>query len=255
MDIEKGLEDALSRLMTDCRKIQYLQTINIDPTLQSFIKRLQKANETQLYYFKEKYQGELQRMKPIIAKTNRSLHDKIYNKLQISRYTSHVTSLFEEFIKGITYFEHRQGNLICTAELSKHEIQRRRPLIERCYIERLIYDEIYKYYTFHFPTKNDSPNLFCMKLTKEDFESCFPDTQIVVNIDHEDNVPVRATIVRTNNSKHTTMVFRKYVTLTPIFGVKTYEENVEVEKKDSNGRTYIKTSRFNNPGKFVAVVM
>ena len=55
MNIEKGLEDALSRLMTDCRKIHYMQTINIDPSLQSFVKLLQKASETQLYYFKESY--------------------------------------------------------------------------------------------------------------------------------------------------------------------------------------------------------
>lgn len=280
MNLETKLEDTLSRLMTDCRKLSYNQDVVIVPTLKSFLKLLEQTTDAQLYYFKEKFQGELQRMKSIIAKSDRSLHDKIYNKLKLSRYISHVTTIFEEFIKGITYFEnekddqaipiyhrlyacgpyadtHRQGNLICRSDLSQDELKRRRPLIERCYIERLIYDEIYKYYTLHFPSRNDSPtqdegHLFRMKLTKEDFESCFPDTQINVAIEHEDNLPVKLTIERSQNTTKTMLTFHKYITLSHVFGVKIYQENVEVEKTDGKGRKYIKTSRFTNPGKFVA---
>lgn len=282
MNIESKLEDALSRLMTECRKLAYTQPSNVDmlPLLTLFLKLLGHSSDTQLYYFKEKFQGELQRMKPIIAKYDRSLHDKIYNKLKLSRYTSHATVIFEEFIKGITFFEnekedkavpiyhrlyacgpyadtHRQGNLICTSDLSKDELKRRRPLIERCYVERLIYDEIYKYYTLHFPSKNESPtqdegHLFRMKLTLEDFHSCFPDTEITVQIEHEDNVPVKAIIVRMHRGAMTKIEYQKYLTLSPMFGVKIYQENVEVEKTDEKGRIFLKTSRFANPGKFVA---
>lgn len=284
MSIDTKLEDTLSRLMTECRKISYaqMQSTDIISLLKSFLKLIEQASDTELYYFKEKFQGELQRMKPTIAKCDRSLHDKIFNRLKMLKYISHVTLIFEEFIKGITYFEnekeeqvvpiyhrlyacgpyadtHRKGNLVCTAGLSKDEIKRRRPLIERCYIERLIYDEIYKYYSFHFPSKNDSPSqdeghLFRMKLTQEDFESCFPDTKINVEVDHEDNAPVKATITRTHKGiAKTTLVYIKYFTLSPIFGVKIYQENVDVEKTDAKGRVYIKTSRFANPGKFELV--
>jgi hypothetical protein len=273
MNIESKLEDTLSRLMTECRKLAYTQPSNVDmlPVLTLFLKLLGRSSDTQLYYFKEKFQGELQRMKPIIAKYDRSLHDKIYKKLNLSRYTSHATAIFEEFIKGITFFEnekeekavpiyhrlyacgpyadtHRQGNLICTSDLSKDELKRRRPLIERCYVERLIYDEIYKYYT---PTQ-DEGHLFRMKLTREDFESCFPDTEITVQVEHEDNAPVKAIIIRTHKGAMTKIIYQKYMTLSPMFGVKIYQENVEVEKTDEKGRIFLKTSRFANPGKFVA---
>lgn len=278
---EAKLEETLSCLMTDCRKLSYAHNVDIGSRLKTFLKLLNEASDVQLYYFKEKFQGELHRMKAVIAKFDRSMHDKIYNKLKISRYISNVTSIFEEFIKGITYFEHekddkaipiyhrlyacgpyadthRQGNLICTQDMSKDELRRRRPLIERCYIERLIYNEIHKYYSLHFPTKNDSPtqdegHLFRMKITQEDFQTCFPETTITVDIHHEDNIPIKAVITRTIKGLTTIMTFCKYVTLSPNFGVKIYQENIEVEKIDTKGRKYIKTSRFANSGKFVSV--
>lgn len=281
MDIEKNLEDTLSRLMTEYRKLTFSQPADLAPLLKLFLKQISQASSPQLHYFKEKYQGELQRMKPIISKFDRSLHDKIFNKLNISRYVSNVTSIFEEFIKGITYFEderennvtpiyhrlyscgpyedtHRLGNLICTDILTKAEINRRRPLIERCYVERLIYDEIYKNYALYFPYKNEPPSqddghLFRMKITKEDFETCFPSTQIEVHIDHEENLPIRATIVRTHNGVKTCIKYQKYFTISPFFGVKVYQENVDVEKLDSLGNISIKTSRYGSRGKFVSM--
>ena len=45
---------------------------------------------------------------------------------------------------------HRLGNLVCTQGLDKKELTRRRPLIERCYIERLIYNEFWKKEAFFF---------------------------------------------------------------------------------------------------------
>ena len=49
-----------------------------------------------------------------------------------------------------------------------------------------------------------------------------------------------------------TYVYQKYLTLSPMFGVKIYQENVEVEKTDETGRIFLKTSRFANPGKFIS---
>lgn len=157
-----------------------------------------------------------------------------------------------------------QNIIVCmhVGHMQKHideEIRRRRPLIERCYIERLIYDQIYKYYSpLHFPSKNESPtqdegHLFRMKLTYEDFKSCFPNTELTVSIEHEENTPIQATITRIHNGSRTVIVYKKYVSLSPVFGVKIYQENVDVEKKDNKGRIYIKTSRYANPGKYVSI--
>lgn len=124
------------------------------------------------------------------------------------------------------------------------------------YIERLIYDEIHKQYS----SKNESPtqddgHIFRMKLTKDDFETCFPNIEIDVDVDHEDNFPVKLTIDRRHKNKkdsNTKLIYKKYITLAPLFGVKVYQRTIDVEKQE-NGRIYIKTSSFTDPGKFVQI--
>lgn len=143
----------------------------------------------------------------------------------------HVTVLFQNFIKGITYFAHendesnprpiyhrlyscglqtpadyRLGNLVCLSSLSKEEVNRRRALIERCYIERLIYNELYKHESLHFPCtgiqelSQDKGHIFRLDLTRQDFETCFPNTRILVHVEYHDGLPFKLVIQRTSKT-------------------------------------------------------
>lgn len=277
MDIEKRLENTISNLLTNVRKLEHNIDTDITNDLQTLYNIMLKASDVQLSYFREFFHGELQRMKTTISKHNRSFHDKIYNKLNMTKYVSHVTRMFEEFIKGITYFAaeeekttpiyhrmyacgpyantHRLGNLVCSQELTKEELKRRRPLIERCYIERLIYDAIFREHALHFPTypselpTQDKAHIERLKLTKQDFETCFPDTTITCTIRFEDGIPIQLTITKQAKKKTVLLRFEKFLLISSSFGVKVYQENVECTKED-NGHIYIKTSRFNFQGKY-----
>lgn len=208
----------------------------------------------------------------------RSLHDKVFIKhLGMNKPAPlHVTKLFTSFIKGITYFKneesdanpiyhrlyscgpyantYRQGNLVCVEGLSKKELMRRRSLIERCYIERLIYNELWKHETLFFPEtgvqdpEQDPGHMFRLKLTKKDFETCFPNIKIDVSIQYENNFPFKLVIVRKQNENVVVLTFTKSMSITS-YGNKEYDEIVEC-KKEENGKTHLKLSTFLVPSKF-----
>jgi hypothetical protein len=276
--VDQQLENALFAIITCCKMHSYNMTVDYETPLKKFVATLQKASDTQLFYFKSRFLSDLQDAKPIIAKLSRSWHDKIYNKLQLSN-GSAITHMFHEFIKGVTYFKqeedpkampiyhrlyacgpyadtHRQGNLICHANLSKEELRRRRPLIERCYIERMIYDDIYKKFALHFPKGHESPtqdegHVARMKLTKEDFETCFPDTDIQVQVDAEDNMPMKLTITRTvRGGKVTTLIYERALENFTFFGIRPYRENVVCTRTDPDGSMSVKITNFYNQGKW-----
>jgi hypothetical protein len=127
-------------------------------------------------------------------------------------------------------------------------------LIERCYIERLIYNELYIHESLHFPptgfqdNEQDPGHLFRIDLTKHDFESCFPNTKIIIEIEYIDNFPFKLIINKIQNGVTTILTYTKSYIMTPN-GNKIYEDAVECIKEVDNIK-YIKTSRFANPGKF-----
>jgi hypothetical protein len=275
------LENAFINVVTECNKINHKLVHDLEITLKIFEKSLNKSNPILINFLKDRYGTEFIKIKYTISQfpNLRSLHDKIYTKhLKYNRnIPSHITILFENFIKGITFFSneiettqpiyhrlyscgpydnnHRLGNLICTDNLSKTELKRRRPLIERCYIERLIYNELFIKESLHFPisgtqdNKQDIQHLFRMDLTETDFKTCFPDTSIKVEIDYEDNFPYKLIIIKTHKNIQTKLTYIK------TYGIinnnnKIYEDLINCIKEE-NDKIYVKTCKFDNPGKFI----
>lgn len=269
-------------VITECNKYNHAIDHDIETALDKFEKNLRKSSVIQINWLKDVYKNEIIKIKFTLSKLPalRSLHDKVFTKhLKYNKnIPTHVTNLFENFITGITYFRneqeqaipiyhrlyscgpyentYRQGNLVCTDDLSKKKLNRRKSLIERCYIERLIYNNLYIEESLHFPktgvqeNEQNEGHLFRMDLTKKDFESCFPNTKINIDIEYSDNFPFKLIINKINPKEELTLTYNKSFTIMAN-GNKIYEDAVECIKHDhKNNKKYIKTSRFGNPGKF-----
>ena len=134
-----------------------------------------------------------------------------------------LSYIFEEFIKGITYFRYQQEskysiiyhrlyscgskgtseNLKCTKTKYSKEHKRK---IETCYIERLIFDQLYREINFHFSVKGeemtqDKTHIERLEITKNIYQTCFPKQDIIVNIQFENRIPTRCNITRLKNNK------------------------------------------------------
>jgi hypothetical protein len=192
----------------------------------------------------------------------RSFHDKIFtNILKINKSPPTLTTeLFSEFIKGITYFQsHQLRNRVpiyhrlmacgpgneefrinfnqCTSTMdaaSRKDIKKR---IETCYIERLLYNEIYKKVELFLPNQEITQNpghLNWLDETKGDFATCFPNVDIKVTADFATflkvSKPIEMQIVRTIKGSHkSTTVFKKK-TIMLHDGTIIYEPDVVVIK-------------------------
>ena len=278
------MEQSLFNLIAECKKKEYGFSSNIESALKLFEREVKKVNDIERKNFKERYHTELSKIKYTLANKNiitnniRSLIDKIFTKhFEFEKNIPlQTTAIFKKFIKGITYFRdqkdnakpiyhrlhscgpyedtHRLGNLICTKNLTKAEIRRRRKLIERCYIERLIYNEIYKNTILYFPPSGvqdpsqDMGHVFRMDLTQKDFETCFPNIKYKVEVSLPDMIPEKLTITKTKNNKEEIYEYTKSYTIVE-FGNKKYDP-ITVCMKTIDNKKYIKISSFDNQGKF-----
>jgi hypothetical protein len=76
------------------------------PVLTLFLKLLGRSSDTQLYYFKEKFQGELQRMKPIIAKYEmRTSRSNIHKHPRQLYYNLHEQLQVADSLEVVHYIE------------------------------------------------------------------------------------------------------------------------------------------------------
>ncbi len=223
---------------------------------------MKRATQPEIVNLKITYNSELFDIKHTIAKEYRSLHDKIFvNVLDIKRMPQNATHIFEEFIKGISYFEdeisgtqpiyhrlyscgpyqntHRLGNLVCFDSLTNDEIERRKPLIERCYAERLIYNEIYKTESLHFPSSEnvqptqDKGHIFRLDLTRQDYETCFPGCKIEINIEYmNESYPLQLVLIKTHkNGRQTIHTWKKTLKDSSIIGGPHYDKFVSYSKQ------------------------
>lgn len=273
------LVECMCEIFTEVKTEKRRMGGTIEQPLKRFHSLLQKATQPELSNLKITYNSELFYIKYHIATLFRSWHDNIFiNILDIKKMPQNATHIFEEFIKGITYFSdeidqahpiyhrlyscgpyqdtHRQGNLICFDTLTDEEIKRRKPLIERCYIERLIYNEIYNLESLHFPKGNEEPtqddgHLFRLDLTRQDYETCFPGCNIEVKVSYmNEKFPLMLTITKTHkNSKQTTHTWKKSLKDTSIVGGPHYENFVEYTIETHNGSTKLQTVSFDLSGR------
>lgn len=278
--MDTKLIECMCEIVTEVKKEKRGMGGDIEQPLKKFHSLLKKATQQELSNLKITYNSELFYIKHHVENQFRSWHDKIFiNIVNIRKMPQNATHIFEEFIKGITYFAdeidqsrpiyhrlyscgpyqdtHRQGNLICHDTLTDEEIKRRKPLIERCYVERLIYDEIYKSENLHFPEKGNSDpaqndgHLFRLDLTRQDYETCFPGCQIEVSICYmREKFPLILTVIKTHkNSKTTTHTWKKALQDTTIVGGPHYDNFVEYTIESHNGSKTLQTVSFNLSGR------
>ena len=189
-----------------------------------------------------------------------------------------ITRIFELFIQGITYFANqkpstkkpiyhrlascgngtesfRQMYHQCTDHMSSKTRSRVRRQIETCYIERLIYAEMYKHQTLFFPLlltnteKQDAGHEYRLKLTHLDFKTCFPTVEISVELaDFIGKWPTTCIITRKKDGKTTQ---EKYVKLVNNREVKSYGRFVDCTLTSGNNKTKYKVQSFDKVERWI----
>jgi len=270
------LENTFLNVAMECRKIQ-MQIGSVDKLIdcvQQLDGAFDAATNPDLVLFMDTFKAEIIRSKMVIenlAKKHpklRSTHDRIFkNKLGlVGRIPRGITKLFEEFIKGITFFQvqqdhtnvvpiyhrfdscgvgntkHRTENLICAGTPGKAEIKRRRTTTNRCYIERLIFDALWKMETIN--ETQDDKHVKRIELTKQDFQTCWGDQRdVCVHVDYMDNFPYKVYI---ENYYGKRLISSEVYTKTYVFSVggnKTYEAIVEC-LRTTGRKSYAKSQSF-----------
>lgn len=197
-----------------------------------------KDNYILLQGFIDNNYSELRKVKifllDIKKNKSRSYHDKIFTK--IFKFDTYIplgiTQVFEEFVKGITFFSnevenikkipiyHRSAScgsssedfkkkyLQCYNTNEPEEIEQKQKHIFKCYLERLIYDDMFRTLTLHIPTtlnnqelKQNKGHLFQLSSRGNNFNKCFLGMNIDINIDYINNFPVVLKIFYRKDSK------------------------------------------------------
>jgi hypothetical protein len=239
--------------------------INLYKNLDTFYNKLykNKNNNILLQGFIDNNYLKIKEIKNFLLsiKTNksRSIHDKIFTKiLKLNNYIPlGITHVFEDFIKGITYFNdemenvkkipiyHRSascGNssedfkkkyLQCYNTNEPEEIEIKKNHIFKCYVERLIYDDMFRTLSLHFPTildnqelKQNKCHLFQLNERAKNFNECFLGTKIKIEIDYDNNFPI---ILKINYTKDDKIIKREIFmksTYIDKYGNTRYEDDV-----------------------------
>ena len=199
--------------------------------LDSLEKFLSKQSRKRLDRFRYEHDQSLRFVKQKLVSIRnpkiRSFHDKIFkNLLRYDDLKRRVTLIFEQFIRGITLFDNEMKKPI--AEIAYHRdascgsrdldreqykdtrsckithgnptLKVNKKLVYKCYLERLIYDEMYKQYTPSLfrslrrmgtkPHDQDRGHRAMLEDVRKDFESCYPNTTLSVVIKYTThNIP------------------------------------------------------------------
>jgi hypothetical protein len=239
------LDDAFWNFACDIKRHELNLIDNFTHSARIFITELEGADHVQRTTFKDLRYDNLLKIKFYLTslKTQqaRSIHDKILIKLlKFEKAPSlKITKNFDEFLKGITYFTsqtppdklpayHRLSSCgsgteafrktynQCHISMKKSKILKVKKQIETCYIERLIYDDLYKKQTLFFPDKgNASPSQDAghtnwLEQTKKDFHTCFPDVEIKVSIEEfKDLMPLTLRISKKKGNHTIEEVYKR----------------------------------------------
>ena len=186
-----------------------------------------KNNNILLQGFIDNNYGQIKEVKIFLInrKTDkaRSLHDKIFTK--ILKFNSYIplgiSHVFEDFIKGITYFsdelenkkkipiynraascgnsseDFRKKYLQCYNTNIPEEIEKKKEHIFKCYLERLIYDDMFRNLTFHFPKnlteqelKQNNGHIFQLSERAKNFNKFFDNIELNIDIKYDNNFPI-----------------------------------------------------------------
>jgi hypothetical protein len=168
--------------------------------------------------------------------------DKIFGSLlrnvQIINEKKRVTGLFNNFIKGITFFSNEipydTNQPAYTKRGSKNTECLEQRDIRNCYIERLIYDDIW---TTIIHSSQDINHISWLEETKKAYEKCFPGNELFCKVEYTDNnIPYRLSIFDGENEE---IYEKRYDTV-----MNEYVYPVDITKYLSNGSFIRKQSYF-----------
>jgi hypothetical protein len=243
-----ALEAAFLDLRMQVWRVQFDMSHTLLHAARAFDKALQKALPPAPFLrglFLQQYHSDLRTIKEVLVKAAssdpamRSVHDRIFNTLRLGTRSAQplpITLFFEDFIKGITTFAdqgapgwkkpvyHRLTSCgdgapdfrtrfnQCHPGMTRKARYAVRKQIERCYVERLIYDAIYIQQTLFFPDKGtaepaqDAAHRAWLAQTHADFKTCFPTVDVRVTVDAFDGLmPTQMTIARIRRGAVTTI--------------------------------------------------
>jgi len=167
-----------------------------------------------------------------------------------------TTAIFDQFVKGITVFSHdaQPGAIAyhrdascgsrrltrqeykdtrsCRVTHTGEQLRLNKRRIRRCYVERLLYDRIYNEHALFFPdawdqeSAQDRGHRGMLEDVRRDFESCFPNVDIAVDVRFTDGgVPVALTVTSSSKRLAQTLCVEHYVrTTNRVRDVETYED-------------------------------
>ena len=261
-------------------ELNFVSLDNVIDNLKKFHKSLLKASTAEIAQFymvhidnvHYMYKSTVEFARDTNSGPLRSWIDKTFkNIIHIdTKAPKQVTVIFKEFIKGITYFEapvdnqsqpiyhralscgpkkgsedFRKNNLQCTPAqdmLTREDIKKR---TETCYIERLIYDELWKEQALFFPrTVDEEPGQdkghedYLHQEVHEDYKTCFPNHTIKVTLEFSGMYPIKATIVKIFRNRETSVEIYKKDIVVP-----NYVNLVECSKQTAKCR-YSKVQDF-----------
>jgi len=213
--------------LVEIKDIENTKLDKIYINLNNLYKKLEsiKNNNILIQGFIDKYNYLLKEIQNFLLHRqdirSRSIHDKIFRKiLKFDKYIPlGITQVFEDFIKGITYFsdelenkkkipiyhraascgnsskDFRKKYLQCYKNNDELTLEIKKNHIFKCYLERLIYDKIYLHSTLHFPSKLDNElkqnngHIFQLKERAINFNECFLGLKIEIEILYELSLP------------------------------------------------------------------
>ena len=222
---------------------QKLKTKNeIKTMLHKWIVKLKATSPDMIALFVDMNNASLLLFKEMLLHPElafRSLHDQLFTKmLQLNpKPPALTTRLFTDFIAGISWFSHQdQGKRIpiyhrlascgpgtdafrnafnqCHDALSRQERNENKSRIERCYIERLVYNEIYKQVELFLPGESRSQDPghlhWINNEVKDDFKSCFPNVELDIQVVFKKflhvEIPICLIITRSVKGSHTSVI-------------------------------------------------
>lgn len=177
-----------------------------------------------------------------------------------------ISAVLKEFIKGITYFSDQHGDEVpiyhrlysCGAtdddayyrewhkcrdtmnDTQRAEVEQR---ITTCYIERLIYDNIYVHLHNFFPpqptaeNKQNPGHLDRLEVTRKDYKTCFPSVEIKIDVEYTHEYPYILRITKlVNDTPRYTEIYKKEINRQRVTSV--YEDVVECFVHKSSGIFY-----------------
>jgi hypothetical protein len=270
------MEKAFLSVVSDYKINALTNSSSVDDlivSLENWEKHLRKCSPYVISSFKNLHYEQLTKL-VFFMRTNPKLrkhHDVIFtNILDFKKQVpKNVTKIFHEFIKGITYLNDQSQPLSepvyhrldacgsgtdsfrkeynqCTNDMTRKNRNNVKKRIETCYMERLIYDALYK--EFSMDDEQNDGHLYRLKLTKEDFTSCFPVTSLNVQVEFDQHLPIRLIITRSQYDKvYSVETYTRTIIYDSVMQAKVYDDIVEAIKKTGNGE-YFKVQTFTTHG-------